>query len=277
MPSTFFEGAKHASLYARYRPTTPATLIELIRSYISEQVSGPLEQAVDVGCGNGQATQLLSPHFGRVLGTDISAAQITEAASDGTTANVSYAVSPAESISLPNASSQLVMTVQAVHWFDMPTFWAEVGRVLSPGGALALVGYRLPAPLYRGKERLDVRELLAENYVKGLAEWIQPNSVDTYIDGYSHPRFQSPFTDQRRDESTFCDLEGTVADMIGYCSTWSGFQNMVSARGQQAGDEFLQQLQQRVLTLLGDGATADSAIQIRFRYFALLSRQVTKS
>ena len=35
--------------------------------------------ALDIGCGTGQSTRILSPFFGRVLGTDISRAQIQNA------------------------------------------------------------------------------------------------------------------------------------------------------------------------------------------------------
>ncbi|KAF0291434.1 putative methyltransferase [Amphibalanus amphitrite] len=273
MAARFFEGTNHAELYVRYRPATPSTLVQLVCDYIKEKVPGPLRQAVDVGCGSGQGTQLLAPHFERVLGTDVSPAQVAKAEAAPGAVNIAYSVSPAEAIALPSHSCDLVMAVQACHWFDMSTFLPESARVLRPGGALALVGYRLPAPVWQGREREDVRELLAESYVSGLAGWIQQGSVDTYINGYSDSRFTSPLEDHRRDESTFCDLDGTVADMVGYCSTWSGFQNMVADKGQEAGQKFLDDIQNRVLALLGDGATPESSIVIRFRYFVLLSRK----
>ena len=69
--------------------------------------------------------------------------------------------SPAERIPLADGSCQLVMTVQACHWFNMASFLPEVARALAVGGTLALVGYRLPAPLWEGTERTDVRDLLA--------------------------------------------------------------------------------------------------------------------
>lgn len=33
---------------------------------------------------------------------------------------------------------------QALHWFDLPRFWAEATRVLKPGGVLAAWGYNWP-------------------------------------------------------------------------------------------------------------------------------------
>ena len=70
------------------------------------------------------------------------------------------------------------MAVQACHWFDMTAFVAEARRVLSPGGALALVGYRLPAPVWHGTERDDVRELLAQ--VRSAVAWCR-TGVDAVL------------------------------------------------------------------------------------------------
>ena len=38
MASRHFEGTRHAALYARYRPATPASLIQLVCDYIRQQV-----------------------------------------------------------------------------------------------------------------------------------------------------------------------------------------------------------------------------------------------
>jgi 2-polyprenyl-3-methyl-5-hydroxy-6-metoxy-1,4-benzoquinol methylase len=46
--------------------------------------------AVDVGCGSGQSTQVLSPHFSRVVGLDVSEAQIKIAAKNNTRNEVEY-------------------------------------------------------------------------------------------------------------------------------------------------------------------------------------------
>ena len=47
--------------------------------------------AVDVGCGGGQSTLAFAPHFKKVIGLDISAAQISEAVAAGKdVANVEF-------------------------------------------------------------------------------------------------------------------------------------------------------------------------------------------
>jgi len=47
--------------------------------FFSKQFQGPLDLCLDVGCGNGQSSDIFAPHFRRVLGTDVSSAQIQEA------------------------------------------------------------------------------------------------------------------------------------------------------------------------------------------------------
>lgn len=42
---------------------------------------------------------------------------------------------------MPNASCDLVLAAQALHWFDLDAFYREVRRVLRPGGLLAATGY----------------------------------------------------------------------------------------------------------------------------------------
>lgn len=54
------------------------------------QYTGTLAAAADVGCGTGQSTGILAPHFTNVTGLDISQAQITEAIKKNTKAKISF-------------------------------------------------------------------------------------------------------------------------------------------------------------------------------------------
>ena len=50
----------------------------------------PLKLAVDIGCGTGQSTRPLAPYFEKVLGFDISEAQLENARKEETPDNVEY-------------------------------------------------------------------------------------------------------------------------------------------------------------------------------------------
>ena len=52
--------------------------------------SKPFKVAVDVGCGSGQSTRPLAPHFEKVIGIDVSEAQIAAARQTDNPSNVEY-------------------------------------------------------------------------------------------------------------------------------------------------------------------------------------------
>ena len=79
--SKLFSGAKHAHLYATYRPTYPKAVMSEILTYLKDG-GGGRKLALDVGCGNGQGTLALADHFDEVIGSDISETQIANAPSD---------------------------------------------------------------------------------------------------------------------------------------------------------------------------------------------------
>ena len=80
----------------------------------------------------------MSTRFSRVFASDPSATQIANAERRP---NIEYRVEPAETCSLPARSADLVTVAQALHWFDFARFFAEVARVLKPGGVFAAWAY----------------------------------------------------------------------------------------------------------------------------------------
>lgn len=122
-----------ADCYRKARPTYPAGLFEALARHAPGR-----DLAWDCGTGNGQATSGLAAHFRAVHATDPSAQQIARAVPAD---RVTYAVEPAEDVSLAGGSADLVLAAQALHWFDLDLFYAEAARVLKPGGILAAIGY----------------------------------------------------------------------------------------------------------------------------------------
>ena len=131
-----------AADYASARPEYPEALFAWIASV------APTHALVwEAGCGSGQASRGLAPHFERVFATDPSAAQIAQASAPD---NVTFAVEPGERCSLHDASVDVVCVAQALHWFDRAAFFAECARVLQPAGVLVAWGYQditVPAAL----------------------------------------------------------------------------------------------------------------------------------
>ena len=48
-------------------------------------------------------------------------------------------LAPAEHLPVPDDTVDAVVVAQAWHWFDAPVAWAEIRRVLRPGGTLGLI------------------------------------------------------------------------------------------------------------------------------------------
>lgn len=119
--------------YARFRPLYPAALFE----WIAEE-SPARRRAWDCATGTGQAARGLADHFGMVVATDASRAQLAEAASIPA---VRYVRSAAEASGLASQSMDAIVAAQAAHWFDLPAFAAEAARVGRPGALVAVWTY----------------------------------------------------------------------------------------------------------------------------------------
>ena len=193
----------HAADYARYRPTYPHELISYLVSLAPAH-----HLAWDCATGNGQVAGMLSEYFAEVVATDISEKQIKNAIQKP---NILYKVEPAEQSSLADASVDLVVVAQAVHWFEFDNFYAEVKRVLHPEGVLALIGYGLISV------SPEVDKVIYKLYEDILGEYWDPER--RYID-----------EDYRTIPFPFVELEvphfnitssWTFEQLIGYLNTWS--------------------------------------------------------
>ncbi|UYV82390.1 hypothetical protein LAZ67_21001913, partial [Cordylochernes scorpioides] len=198
---SLFEGANHAALYARFRPKAPPALIDKIMAFVKKKVKkdshfefhllnvqipeSKLTHALDVGCGSGQSTVLLSQHFPKVTGVDSSSAQLQQArvTLEGNP-NIEYLEAEAGAIPLPNSSVQLVTCGQSLHWFHTPPVLAEFRRLLVPRGALAVYGYFLPLPTIADDSRTttQAQRVVLEFYHRDIGPFWDKNRsmVDNY-------------------------------------------------------------------------------------------------
>lgn len=134
MPPSFKDHFSTGSAaYRANRPTYPPELF----AWLATQAPAT-GLAVDLGCGNGQASLGLAGHFAAVAALDPSAAQIAEAEPHP---RVTYRVAPAEATGLPAGAADLVLAAQAFHWFDHARFFPELARIVRPGALFAAVSY----------------------------------------------------------------------------------------------------------------------------------------
>lgn len=193
-----------AARYADFRPRYPANLYD----YLATLVPGDAT-VWDCAAGSGQATVALSARFRHVIATDASPQQIAAAPP---LPNVDYRVAPAEDGGLPGASVGLVTVAQALHWFDLPRFYAEVRRVLRPPGILAVWSYGINR--IEG-EAVDAR---VQAFYGGTLGPYWPPSRRLVEAGYRTLPFPFP---ELSPPGFQMEARWTLEQLLGYFSTWS--------------------------------------------------------
>lgn len=136
---------EEAKIYATHRLSYPEALYNKVLEHHAS-TGGQFGLLFDVGCGPGNATRDVALSFDEALGADPGEAMIGAARDLGgkmkSGKGIRYEVSGAEEISgvegLARESVDLLISAMAVHWFDVPKFWAEAAKVVKPGGTVAL-------------------------------------------------------------------------------------------------------------------------------------------
>lgn len=127
--------SRQSQEYAVFRPTYPEDLYAFIFRHLKDWSS-----AWDCATGNGQVARYLADYFQTVYATDISQQQLDQAF---TARNISYSLAPAEHTAFADNQFDLITVAQALHWFDLKSFYSEATRTAKPGGLLAVWGYGL--------------------------------------------------------------------------------------------------------------------------------------
>lgn len=120
--------------YEAARPGYPPEVVDLLVEVLD---LGPGRRVLDLAAGTGKLTRLLVPSGADIVAVEPVAAMRATLADLVPEAEVLEGT--AEAIPLPDAAVDATVVAQAFHWFDAPPALAELGRVLRPGGALALV------------------------------------------------------------------------------------------------------------------------------------------
>lgn len=214
-----------ATNYASFRPTYPAALF----AWLAEIAPGH-ELAWDCAAGSGQASLDLAAHFARVVATDASAAQIAAAVPHP---QVEFRVAPAEASGLADASVDLITVAQALHWFDLERFHAEVRRVLKPGGVLAAWTYGILA--------------------------VEGDAVDARVQAFYHDTVGPYWPPERRHVESgyrtlpfpFAEIPApafametlwTLPELLGYFRSWSATGRYIKANGADPVDGLAEEL-----------------------------------
>jgi ubiquinone/menaquinone biosynthesis C-methylase UbiE len=200
-----------AKLYANFRPHYPQVLYD----FLFDEVTC-FDTALDVATGNGQVAAVLAEKFTHVYATDISEKQLAQAP---VLPNVTYRVEAAEQTGFANASFDIITVAQAIHWFNFPAFYAEVKRLLKPGGMIAVIGYGL----IRINENIN---RWIDHYYRNITGPYWDKERRYINEGYATIPF--PF-DEIPSPKLYIEYTWTKEQFTGYLHTWSAMQHYIKA------------------------------------------------
>lgn len=203
-----------SAAYAVYRPRYPDALFDTLAG-----LSPNRDRAWDCATGSGQAAIGLAERFAQVIATDASAAQVRAAVAHP---RVRYAAAQAEAAPVRTGSAALVTVAQALHWLELPEFYAEARRVLARGGLLAVWTY--------GRHRVDggAIDAVLDHYYDAVVGPFWPPERRWVETGYRTLRF--PF-DEVPVTAPPMSAEWTLPELLGYVGTWSATARFRAATG----------------------------------------------
>lgn len=216
-----------AAGYAECRPMYPAGLFDYLAGLVARR-----KLAWDCAAGSGQATVPLAQRFRRVVATDASAAMLDRAPRHPA---IEYRVAPAESSGLHSHTVDLVTVAQALHWLELPQFYAEVHRVLVPEGAVAVWAY--------GAQRLghDALDRILERFYRDVVGPYWPPERRHVESGYRTLPF--PFAELSAPPFVM-EAWWTLHQLLGYVRTWSATLRFRETVGHDPAERLAHELRQ---------------------------------
>jgi SAM-dependent methyltransferase len=135
-----------ADLYDRARPSPPSALAEVLCAYAGDPRPALV---VDLGCGTGLSSRWCGRWADRVIGIEPSADMRAQAQAGSQTGSgetgapgtgaIEYREGWGHRTGLPDGCASVVVAVQSLHWMDPPATFAEIRRLLRPGGVFAAI------------------------------------------------------------------------------------------------------------------------------------------
>jgi ubiquinone/menaquinone biosynthesis C-methylase UbiE len=209
--------SNHSKDYARSRPHYPSHLFDFLVGLVPRR-----NLAWDCATGNGQAAVILSQYFDQVIANDASKEQIKNAQPRK---NIRYEVFSAEKPNLVDDSVDLITIAQALHWFDLNSFYKEATRVLRKGdyilgksrGIIAAWAYGIHSV---SREVDDIVHVLYEDILGSY--WPKERRI-------VEDKYQSiPFPFEEVDHPVFkIELDWSLSELVGYLYTWSSVQKFI--------------------------------------------------
>jgi SAM-dependent methyltransferase len=136
---------------------------------------------VDLGCGTGLSTRYWAERADRVVGIEPQAAMRELAAEVTEASNLSYSGRFAHDTALDDGCADIVTAAQSLQWMEPEPTFAEIRRILRPGGVFCAYEYvSLQTPLWK-PERVWADVMRAKRRLReqrGLENGVYPVSLE---------------------------------------------------------------------------------------------------
>jgi ubiquinone/menaquinone biosynthesis C-methylase UbiE len=240
MTETEDEFGPRANLYSRVRPSYPA---ELVRAFVSSLPVGIHGSVLDVACGSGQLSLMLSHYFDIVVAIDKSQRQLEQAPLSSRPKNIRYQVGTATQLPGPvNDGSDscywdAITCAQAYHWFvnnddDVlqttdRIFLTQVRQLLHPiHGRLGIFGYGICAIV----SNPQLQAILHDFYYNQLGSHLSPTSPQCHWDvdrrfldhAYQDLKTYGIMEIVDRHNNHIETIAMSIPQFLNYVRTWSG-------------------------------------------------------
>lgn len=209
-----------ADLYDAVRPTPPHVLADVIRKY----TGAAARTTVDLGSGTGLSTRWAATWSSSVIGVEPSD-DMRDHAGSLSGDDIRYVAGWSNDTRLADASADVVLAVQALHWMDPVSTFAEVARILRPGGVFAAIDCDWPPSVgsARAEQSWHAARATVAVHERQLAGWSGPTEA--------HAASSSPQSDELRPRAV--DDPGaavTIAEGVRYWAKGEHLRRMVASQ-----------------------------------------------
>lgn len=214
-----------ADQYDRFRPTPPERLASLLIDLAKIESGGTV---VDLGCGTGLSTRYWAGRVAQVIGVEPTEAMRAQAQAQGGE-GLFYLRGFSHATGLPDASADIVTCAQALHWMDPPSTFAEVGRILRPGGVFAACDYDWPP--VTGIWEVDAAYLKCDQRVRALERELKlsPDLKFSEKSGHLRRMQESGVFRWTREVLLHHEDEGDAERLVGLLFSQGGMQTLLKA------------------------------------------------
>lgn len=126
-----FDWGRTSQDYAKYRDIYPPEFYEKL---VKLRLCTDGQRVLDLGTGTGVLPRNMYRYGAKWTGTDISENQIEQAKLMSRGMDIEYLASPAEKLSFPEGSFDVITACQCIWYFDHNTLAPLLARMLNPGG-----------------------------------------------------------------------------------------------------------------------------------------------